>query len=642
MKRRRSLEWVVVVFMLWANVALGQSVEVIGDLQIVDPEPGILGRLYFGDGSWQEKACWGTVTSISAPANSGLSASPNPITSTGSLRVDTSYVQKRVTGSCPSGQSIGVINADGTVTCEVVGDITSVNTPAGSGLTGGAVSGDVTLSLLTSCSAGQILKWSGSAWACAADLDTNTTYTAGTGLALNGTQFNISVPLSLSGSNAGAIISGSNSSNVSGISGLTGVSTAVSGGTYGVHGLSLSTSGTGVNGWASASTGATTGVQGRSDSTSGSGVYGYAPATTGATNGVYGRSDSSSNDASGVYGYASATTGATDGLYGQSDSTQGRGVAGYAPATTGSATGVMGQSRSVSGTGVYGLNAELSGTNFGVQGSSASPDGKGVYGLAIAFTDGIGVSGKAQGLNGKGVNGWASASTSITYGVYGQSDSTQGTGVSGEATASSGFTTGVYGRSDSPTGYGVYGSAPASAWAGYFDGDVNVHATLYKGGGAFKIDHPLDPENKYLYHSFVESPDMKNIYDGIAVLDNIGEAWVELPEWFEALNKDFRYQLTCIGRFSQVYIAEEISDNRFKIAGGRSGQKVSWQVTGIRKDAYAEAHRIPVEEMKKPGERGYYLHPDAYKKPAEMSIEWARDPERMKMIKEGREKLNRS
>nr|HID13009.1 hypothetical protein [Anaerolineae bacterium] len=163
----------------------------------------------------------------------------------------------------------------------------------------------------------------------------------------------------------------------------------------------------------------------------------------------------------------------------------------------------------------------------------------------------------------------------------------------------------MYGE-DSGPGFGVYGACSAG-WAGFFDGHVKVTGSVFKAGGSFKIDHPLDPENKYLYHSFVESPDMKNIYDGIAMLDESGEAWVKLPDRFEALNRDFRYQLTCIGGFAPVYIAEEISGNRFKIAGGKPGMKVSWQVTGIRYDPYAEAHRIPVEENKPPEERGTYL-----------------------------------
>jgi hypothetical protein len=123
---------------------------------------------------------------------------------------------------------------------------------------------------------------------------------------------------------------------------------------------------------------------------------------------------------------------------------------------------------------------------------------------------------------------------------------------------------------------------------------------------------------------------MKNIYDGVVNLDAQGEAVVQLPAWFGALNKEFRYQLTCIGGFAPVYIAEEISENRFKIAGGNPGMKVSWMVTGIRQDAWANAHRIPVEEEKPPRERGYYLHPELYGQPPQKSTAWAQHPEVMK------------
>jgi hypothetical protein len=186
---------------------------------------------------------------------------------------------------------------------------------------------------------------------------------------------------------------------------------------------------------------------------------------------------------------------------------------------------------------------------------------------------------------------------------------------------------GVSGQSDS--GFGVYGDS-STGWAGYFDskvqvnGDLDVTGTLTKGTDKFKIDHPLDPENKYLQHSVVESPDIKNIYDGNVVLDEKGEAVVELPSYFEALNRDFRYQLTCIGGYAPVYVAEEISGNHFKIAGGKSGLKVSWHVTGIRQDPYANAHPVVVEQEKSANEKGYYLHPVEWGQPEEKGIEKAR------------------
>ena len=91
---------------------------------------------------------------------------------------------------------------------------------------------------------------------------------------------------------------------------------------------------------------------------------------------------------------------------------------------------------------------------------------------------------------------------------------------------------------------------------------------------------------------------MMNVYCGMEVLDRRGEAEVDLPDWFEALNADFRYQLTCIGQFAPVFISREIIHNKFVIAGGTPGLKVCWQVTGVRRDTYAEQHRLPVEMSK--------------------------------------------
>jgi hypothetical protein len=132
------------------------------------------------------------------------------------------------------------------------------------------------------------------------------------------------------------------------------------------------------------------------------------------------------------------------------------------------------------------------------------------------------------------------------------------------------------------------------------------------GGAAgkfFKIDHPLDPANQLLYHASIESNELKNLYDGVVTLDANGKATVVLPDWFEALNTDFRYQLTCIAAHASVFIAKEIANGRFEIAGGQPGMKVSWQVTGTRKDAYARAHPMQAEQAKTPDERGKYLHP---------------------------------
>ena len=173
--------------------------------------------------------------------------------------------------------------------------------------------------------------------------------------------------------------------------------------------------------------------------------------------------------------------------------------------------------------------------------------------------------------------------------------------------------------------------------AGFFDGKVEIVGPLIKSGGGFKIDHPLEPERKHLSHSFVESAEMKNVYDGVVSLDANGECCVELPEWFEALNCDFRYQLTSIGGPApNLHIAREVSNNRFNIAGGKSKMKVSWQVTGIRKDSWARAHPLIVEEEKPADEQGYYRHPKLFGLPAENSTFFKGNSELRRQLEEQR------
>ena len=156
------------------------------------------------------------------------------------------------------------------------------------------------------------------------------------------------------------------------------------------------------------------------------------------------------------------------------------------------------------------------------------------------------------------------------------------------------------------------------------------------------IDHPVDPANKYLAHSSVESSDMKDIYDGNVTTDASGQAVVELPEWFESLNRDFRYQLTTIGQPAQAWIASKIANHAFTIKTDKPNVEISWQVTGIRQDAWANAHRIPVETPKSAREAGHYLHPELFGAPEESSITWARHPEMMKKMKRKSAQLSAS
>ena len=171
--------------------------------------------------------------------------------------------------------------------------------------------------------------------------------------------------------------------------------------------------------------------------------------------------------------------------------------------------------------------------------------------------------------------------------------------------------------------YGVSGTS----WAGWFQGDVNVTGNLSKSGGSFKIDDPVDPANKYLYHSFVESPDMKDMYDGTVTTDAAGNATIQLPKWFQALNRSFRYQLTPIGQFARAIVATEVENNQFTIKTDKPNVKVSWQVTGTRHDAWANAHRIPVEVEKPKEERGHYIHPELFDQGQDKSILAAHRPD---------------
>lgn len=279
---------------------------------------------------------------------------------------------------------------------------------------------------------------------------------------------------------------------------------------------------------------------------------------------------------------------------------------------------------------LYGRAGDTAGPTLnsvaGIFGTSSN--GRGVVGSSISSDAILGFSTNSAGVNGQslnsnGVEGLAAATTGTVYGVRGVTNSTNGgagvrgqgpyVGVHGVANASSGLNYGVRGSTLSTGGYAGYFDAPSGGTAGRFVGNVSIAGSLSKSSGSFKIDHPLDPMNKYLYHSFVESPDMMNVYNGNVTLDGSGAAWVELPAYFEALNRDFRYQLTPIGGPGpNLYIAQEVQSNRFLIAGGAPGLRVSWQVTGIRQDAFAKANPIVVEVDKPVEERGALLHPEAF------------------------------
>lgn len=263
-------------------------------------------------------------------------------------------------------------------------------------------------------------------------------------------------------------------------------------------------------------------------------------------------------------------------------------------------------------TGVYGegqVAVYASGEVYGIKANSTDVGSIALYGSSEA---GQGVYGQGEtfGATFRGVKtgtgciaGWASITGTLPFNVSAGLIITTGHSLD-LTTFADNQNIGLYAIAGTDRG--------RKATAGVFAGNVDIYGSVTKGGGSFKIDHPLDPKNKYLYHSFVESPDMLNIYSGITRLGEQGQATVELPDWFEALNRDYRYQLTCLDSYAPVYIARRIEQGKFSIGGGRPGQEVSWQVTGIRQDNWANANRIPVEEEKSLSVRGHYLHPELF------------------------------
>jgi hypothetical protein len=427
---------------------------------------------------------------------------------------------------------------------------------------------------------------------------------------------------------------------------------------YGVYGNS--NTGIGFFGFSNTNTG----MQGQTNSTGASpGVLGIHQAASGTGAGVVGRTNSTSTGATGVLGVVSTTSAASQsaGLRGINNGTgaSGNGVWGshagsgwgvwgtnglgnqgglathqagaygfsssgkagvYGLTSNGVGTGVFGEANGIGAAGVFGRNE----SGAGVWGYTPS-GGSGVYGESGGVA-GLGVFGNATGVDGIGVRGEAHGG-GMNFGVYGTSStnhgvggfSTSGAGVLGE----SGFI-GVQGATGGTTSndQGVRGIATApDAWAGYFDGKAGARNGFFGPFHAMQVDHPTDPANRTLSHAAVQSSDMMNVYSGNVTTDANGKATVTLPDYFEALNTDFRYQLTVIGTFAQAIVSEEIADNQFTIRTDQPSVKVSWQVIGIRNDRWAAQNRLQVEEWKPAADRGRYLHPEVFGQPVAEAVE---------------------
>jgi hypothetical protein len=282
------------------------------------------------------------------------------------------------------------------------------------------------------------------------------------------------------------------------------------------------------------------------------------------------------------------------------------------------------------------------------QSKTPGSDSNGLQTNMVIFSDGkvgIGAAGPVAQLNVVG------PSESGTTAISGTGASLVASGPTAIAGDGGDFVGGdIVGESDEGFGgYGIRatgGTGPGSPGvAGFFsggvfvDGEVSVAGTLFASVKDFKIDHPLDPANKYLVHSSVESSEMMNIYSGNVVTDELGLGTIKLPGWFEAENTDFRYQLTVIGQFAQAIIKDKIANGQFRIMTNASHVEVSWQITAVRQDAYAKAHPLVIEQEKPERERGFYQNPELYGQPAEKQTEWGRRPQQMQRMKQMQEQL---
>jgi hypothetical protein len=350
--------------------------------------------------------------------------------------------------------------------------------------------------------------------------------------------------------------------------------------------------GTGPNGGVQGQSSGADGVSGSTQSERASGVYGYAPGTQGA--GVTGRSlggagvDGGATAGPGVRGSSEQAQGVTGlsqgnnaaGVAGRNDLASGVGVDGYSQNGT-AVRAIASKGTALLADSFSGIGVDAS--NF----STSQPTIKSFSSLSVALDAGSAYTGvKAIGLIRTGVSGSTIAGLKAGEpetgcGVFGHS--LLGAGVCGITLA----------------GTGVLGIGPpvAGAWAGRFQGNVHIDGMLFKSASLFSIDHPLQPKTKVLNHACVEAAEYKTFYDGTVLLGAGGKAVVKLPRWFDALNHELRYQLTALGGPApDLHVAREFEDGSFAIAGGRPRQKVCWQVTAVRRDTWAKANPLVVEQ----------------------------------------------
>ncbi|HXM22211.1 MAG TPA: hypothetical protein VN948_13215 [Terriglobales bacterium] len=512
----------------------------------------------------------------------------------------------KVSGSTFAISNAGKVTFISGQTFPGTGTITGVT--AGSGLTGGGNSGKVTLGLINTCSNGQILKWNGTKWVCSsAGTGTITGVTAQAPITGGGSSGNVKVGLTTACSNGQVLQwNGSNwvcSSAGSGtITGVTAGTDLTGGGSSGNVTLNLDTTKVPQLGTANTFTANQT-------------INGTVTATSFSGNGAS-VTNVNAAELNGLTAGAFAQLGANNTFTGSEQLFNNTVIVGPITSFTEGELAAGSPSPNNPAFGAAGFTAASGSGGSGGHGI-VSFGGSGDFNSINGNTGGDGIIAEGGGGDNAGV---------AIFGLGGGGIQVDGSGAFFEG-GSNAFNAGD--GIDALTGSGL---------AGNFTGSINVTGAITAGVKDFKIDHPLDPANKYLVHASVESSEMMNIYTGNVTTDGQGQASVQLPDWFEVLNTDFRYQLTVIGQFAQAIVARKIAKHQFTIRTSAPNVEVSWQVTGVRQDAYAKANPLVVEQEKETRLRGFYIHPELYGAPAEKQIEWGRHPQMMRQAKERKER----